>query len=566
MSDIWKQWVGQTVDNRFPLQQYLNHTEHSAVFLTEFTDTEKRKAAIKFVTSDTPGAEKQLSLWSQVAQLHHPNLLPVYHAGRCRITEMDLLYVVMEFADENLAQILPQRALLPEETRQMLDPIVDALVYLHDKGLAHGHIKPSNVLAVGDLLKLSSDTITNIGETHDAQRERDVYDAPELGSAPMMTAAADIWSLGQTLVETLTQQPAALPFNDQADPIVPESIPQPFQNTAQHALRREPKRRWTSAQIAAQLNPVAAPATRPEPIAVAAAAGAVGQISASPAAPIPPLSVPLSREPAVPLAKLQNSVAPRAHSVAAPAPRPMPAESAEKDVVLPNYVVPLVLAGTLVLIAVLALPKLFSHQPKAGVATSASSSASNSLPNGTPLAATAKSADSGHSPSSMGNSKPSNPSVAAPAKPEPPSSTNSFDQSKPPQPATRAAVTSAAPAVLRTDNFPNVNAPKHSSDSPNKGEVLDEILPTASDRALATIQGTVRVTVHLQVDPAGRVSNADLYAPGPSKYFSSLALKAAQEWTFASPEANGHSLPSEWLVRFEFSPSGAKAYPTQTVP
>ena len=57
----------------------------------------------------------------------------------------NFLYVVMEYAEENLAQILPQRSLSPEEVKEMLPPMAETLAYLHQAGLAHGHIKPSNI-------------------------------------------------------------------------------------------------------------------------------------------------------------------------------------------------------------------------------------------------------------------------------------------------------------------------------------------------------------------------------------------------------------------------------------
>ena len=44
---------------------------------------------------------------------------------------MDLLYVVMEHAEENLSEILPQRALTPSEARDMLGLVLDALSNLH---------------------------------------------------------------------------------------------------------------------------------------------------------------------------------------------------------------------------------------------------------------------------------------------------------------------------------------------------------------------------------------------------------------------------------------------------
>jgi TonB family protein len=563
MSEIWKQWIGHIVDSRFPLQQYLAHTEHSAVFLTEFTDTETHKAAIKFISVDTQEADHQLQIWSQTAQLHHPGLVTVFHAGRCSITEMDLLYIVTELAEENLAQILPQRALTPEETKQMLEPIVDALVYLHDKGLAHNHIKPSNILAAGDSLKLSVDTVAPIGESREPHRERDVYDAPETGG-DSSAAYGDIWSLGETVVETLTQQTAALPFNDQADPIVPDYIPQPFQDIARHALRRDPSQRWTSAEIAARLNPAAAPKAQPEPIAVAVAAGASPNLPSGSMPPpsipppsdtsaVPPLGVPLSREPAVPLNKLQPPVVRGSKSYAVPpaTPRDKRAQPPDHEFALPSYVVPLLLVGALVLIAILAVPRLFRHQPKVGPDTPAL------------VTTVAPDKNSGKTSTNQAAKTPAplvrteKPSVST-ARPAP--DTNSAAQPS-------ASTVSPAPASVPPSNSSAATSARTAGSSPEKGEVLNQVLPTASQSALSTIHGTVRVTVRAKVDPVGRVSDAELFAAGPSKYFAERALVAARQWEFSSPETNGHSMPSEWLIRFEFSQSGpTKAYPTQTAP
>jgi TonB family protein len=135
-----------------------------------------------------------------------------------------------------------------------------------------------------------------------------------------------------------------------------------------------------------------------------------------------------------------------------------------------------------------------------------------------------------------------------------------------PPPRQPAAAPVPAPAALRTDTFPSANAPKTSTVSPARGEVLDQVLPDVSEKARGTISGKVRVGVRVHVDPSGNVSQAELDSPGPSKYFADQALKAARRWEFNPPEVNGHSVPSEWLIRFEFSQSGTKAFPKQVTP
>src|SRR2546430_1830298 len=139
------------------------------------------------------------------SKLRHPNLLRLLPGGRCRLAGVDLVFGVMEYVDQDLGQVLPNRPLSKREAHEMLGPLLDALSHIHSKGFAHSHIKPSNIMAIGDQLKLSSDTAVPLGETRPAYRPLDAYDAPEAGSAPV-APSSDVWSLGVTLVEILTQQ------------------------------------------------------------------------------------------------------------------------------------------------------------------------------------------------------------------------------------------------------------------------------------------------------------------------------------------------------------------------
>src|SRR5256884_10009914 len=96
----------------------------------------------------------------------------------------------------------------------------------------------------------SSDVCSSdLGETRPAYRPLDAYDAPEAGSAPV-APSSDVWSLGVTLVEILTQQTPVSYRDRQTDPTVPPTIPQPFFDIARHSLLRDPGLRWTTAQIA----------------------------------------------------------------------------------------------------------------------------------------------------------------------------------------------------------------------------------------------------------------------------------------------------------------------------
>jgi TonB family protein len=551
MSEMWKKWEGQLVGHKYRLQRFLGSTDHSAVFQAEFQDTETRQAAIKFVSADFAGKDQQLAAWETAAKLSHPNLIRIYESGMCTIEDMHLLYVATEYAEENLAQVLPHRPLSAEETKQTLNAAINALVYLHGQNLVHGHVKPSNILAAEDRLKLSSDTVAATGEIREMRRERSTYDAPELPTAPY-TEAADTWSLGVTLVEAFTQQPAVLPFNERVDPIIPTSMPDPFLEIAGHTLRRDPSLRWSSEKIAERLNPSA---TVVKSVAVAAGAQASSPAASSvttvpvAAAPQPapppqvvlsPLDVPLSKEPAVPLSKLPPAP-PRHEEQFDPERRRPESLRVQQTVALPSYVIPL-FAGALGVLALVLLPLVLRHH----AAPAASAIASNQV-----------------------GSSPTVPNIVTrpSSSPVQPANTSHAAPQAPPKNLTSAEPAASAPTAPTNDNDSVApSTPKSSSKLTGNGETLDQVMPKVSAKALATIRGTVRVGVKVHVDSAGNVSNASLDNSGPSRYFADLALKAAKQWVFTPPARDGHSVASEWLIEFGFTNAGAKATAKQIAP
>jgi TonB family protein len=250
MSESWKRWEGRTVDGRFPLQRYLGGSGHSAVFLTvtQPSGSDSEKAAIKLIPADAVDTKQQFLRWKAASELTHPNLIRIFEAGRGELDGRELLYVVMEYAEENLSQILPERALTAEEARGMLAAILRALQFVHDQGFVHGHVQPSNILAVGDEVKLSSDALSMSGERRGNARATSAYDPPEAATGTISTAS-DVWQLGMTLIEVLTQH---LPVWDRArrsEPEVSGAVPEPFREIARHCLQVDAGGRWTVGEI-----------------------------------------------------------------------------------------------------------------------------------------------------------------------------------------------------------------------------------------------------------------------------------------------------------------------------
>jgi TonB family protein len=254
-SELLKSWEGRVVDGQFPLQKWLGGSDHSAVFMTERSGKAPVKAAIKLIWADnffprSLTVDAQLSRWLEISQFSHPHLIRLFESGCGEIDNQRFLYVVMEYAEEDLGQILPLRPLSSEEVAGMLPPTVQALASVHEAGFVHSRIKPSNVMAVNDQLKISSDGLRKADEHTSVSS---AYDAPELVSQGP-SQASDLWSLGATLVAVLTQREPAEHSDSGTVPTIPDTLQEPFLGIARQSLRADPKQRLTIKQLLLDLN------------------------------------------------------------------------------------------------------------------------------------------------------------------------------------------------------------------------------------------------------------------------------------------------------------------------
>lgn len=245
---ISRDWVGRVIDGRFRLLEWLGGSESSGVFLTELDGPEPQKAAIKVILADYAKAQEWMVSWAEAAKLSHPHLMPLLDSGRTQVDTTGVAYSVTEYADEVLADVLRERPLGPEEVKQMLVPLLDALFYLHGKRYVHGHLSPSNVLVVQNQLKLSTDELQVTGEPRRWFRALTLYDAPEVWDGNM-TAAADVWSLGMTLAEALSLRTPEWERESGKEPAVPAGIPQPFARMVRECLKLNPAERCTLADL-----------------------------------------------------------------------------------------------------------------------------------------------------------------------------------------------------------------------------------------------------------------------------------------------------------------------------
>ncbi|HWG69574.1 MAG TPA: protein kinase [Steroidobacteraceae bacterium] len=252
MTEIWTKWENRVVNGIFPLRRFLGRSDHSVVFLTEHRQGSIPDAAIKLVPADPALTEAQLACWRTASALSHPHLIKLFDTGRCRLGGHPFLFVVMEYAEQTLAQVLAKRPLTHEEVRELLPPTLEALAYLHGKNLVHGQLKPPNFLVVGDQLKLASDNIHPAGKAAPSIAKRRTEDPPEAPSAGM-SAAGDIWGLGVTMVEALTQRPPSWADERYESLSLPAALAPDLVDIARRCLSRNPGARPSLADIDARL-------------------------------------------------------------------------------------------------------------------------------------------------------------------------------------------------------------------------------------------------------------------------------------------------------------------------
>ncbi len=300
-TEIWSKWESQLVNGVFPLRRFLGRSNHSVVFLTDCKAQKLSSAAIKIIPADPARAETQLSRWRMGAALSHPHLIRLLESGRCKLGGHPFLFVVTEYAEQNLAQILPHRALTADEVREMLIPALDALAFLHRQNLVHGQI-----------------------------------------------------------VEALTRIRPALDAQPGA-PSLPATLSPGFADAVRRCLSPEPGNRPTVSELRDQIDPAGARAPDVPPRQSPAPQSPAPQAPApqAPASQAPALKVPAPMVPAPPMSAPPVSAPPVSAPVAptpprGPTPAPVPPAAPRRPAAIPTrqapWLVPAAAVG-LVLVA-----------------------------------------------------------------------------------------------------------------------------------------------------------------------------------------------------------------------
>ena len=255
---------GQFVNNgRYRLLDLLGLGGPSEVWLAHDTQLD-RQVAIKTLRADAGAGWDELTAHEAraLAQIDHPHVVPIYDS----FAERDKSWIVMRFIrGRTLADVLDTDGPLPEDKLwDVARALSSALAASHRAGIVHRDLKPANVMIGRDstiwLVDFGIALRGRAGEVTPAPTVVGTlaYMAPEsLSGRP--DRPADLWSLGVLL---LTLATGANPFQ-RPDPMatagailhapIPDLPVPSLQGVGRRLLQRNPVRRPTADQLAAEL-------------------------------------------------------------------------------------------------------------------------------------------------------------------------------------------------------------------------------------------------------------------------------------------------------------------------
>jgi serine/threonine protein kinase len=231
-----------------------------------------RQVAIKVphrrVIEGSHGAEEYLREARLVANLDHPNIVPVYDVGS---TEEIACFIVSKYIRyTDLRRLLKKRQVDTGQAVELAKKIAEALHFAHKREIVHRDIKPSNILIDDDGTPYLADFGLALPEYDQGKGPRyagtPAYMSPEQarGEGHRVDGRSDIFSLGTVLYEMIAGR---RPFKGESNsdlleqvefydpkPLrqIDEKIPKELDRICQKAMAKRASERYSTAHDLAE--------------------------------------------------------------------------------------------------------------------------------------------------------------------------------------------------------------------------------------------------------------------------------------------------------------------------
>jgi serine/threonine protein kinase len=195
---------------------------------------------------------------TEQCRLKHPNIVEVFHY----LADNDTGYMFMDYVEgQTFEHWLRDRPNLPapEEIRPMLEPVIDALDYLHSMNFIHRDVAPDNIMITSDgrpviidfgaIKLIENRTLLQAKTVHSFMVGKQHYSPPEqTREGETLDARADLYALGAVFYRALAGKPPAdteerarkIAFGE-GDSLIPLSVaaphvPEEFARAVEKAL------------------------------------------------------------------------------------------------------------------------------------------------------------------------------------------------------------------------------------------------------------------------------------------------------------------------------------------
>ncbi|MEP7199145.1 MAG: serine/threonine-protein kinase [Chloroflexota bacterium] len=264
--------IGQTIGN-YQIVERLGEGGMASVYRAHQTSLD-RFIAIKVLAGprarDDTFRQRFDREAKSVAQLSHPNIVPIHDFGEDRAH--GLLYIVTDLVKGGSLHDAMRRSLTTADAVRIIQQVAAALDYAHARGVIHRDIKPSNSLLTEDGRALLSDFgIAKIAERTQytdtgATVGTPAYMSPEQVKGEELDRRSDVYALGLVAYQLLAGRlpfqadtPLAILHQQVYDPPPPlrqwyPRIPRKLESVVGRALAKERDKRYrTAGEFAAAL-------------------------------------------------------------------------------------------------------------------------------------------------------------------------------------------------------------------------------------------------------------------------------------------------------------------------
>src|SRR5437764_9668121 len=255
-------------EGHYCVEKLLGKVGFSAVYLVSEQQNKHRVFALKEVLNPSTQDRKRLLFECELLKrLNHPALPRVYHIFEQ--AELKRVYLLMEYIEGKDLDVLrneqPGNRFPLQSVLMLLDPIVDALVYLHQQEppILHRDIKPANIIVPPDG-SIAALVDFRMAKEYQPESTTTVFRRGTPGYAAVeqysnegnTDARTDVYGLGATFYTLLTgvkpvnavKRVTAEKGHDPLKPahvLVPD-IPQPVSQAIQRALSLQPEDRFAT--------------------------------------------------------------------------------------------------------------------------------------------------------------------------------------------------------------------------------------------------------------------------------------------------------------------------------